>query len=424
MIVRALSVLVLLFVAAAFPRGAAAISPAITYQGFLTDQGQPADGSYDFRFTLRDASDQPIGAPVLRDAVVVVRGVFSVTLDFPFPAFNGQDRRLALEVRRVGVVAYTALAPSVAVAAAPYALVSEFAEGADVAGSASLADDATLFGGRPPAEFVLQTDPRLNDARAPTAGSANYVQNQNAIAQVANFRVSGTAAAGIVSAATQYNLGATRVLSFANASVYLGEGAAAAVTSGNQNVFVGWQAGLANTSGSFNSFLGLWAGRDNTTGIGNNFYGSETGRSTTTGCCNSFFGGSAGFANQTGSYNTFIGERSAQTLVTGDQNTSVGAFAFVQDTLVNATAIGARATVLQSNSLVLGAINNINGATADTRVGIGTTLPKARLDVATGDILIGAPGAGIILKSPNGALCRKLTVDNAGALVTTAIACP
>ena len=61
---------------------------------------------------------------------------------------------------------------------------------------------------------------------------------------------------------------------------------------------------------------------------------------------------------------------------------------------------------------------------ADTRVGIGTTLPKARLDVATGDILIGAPGAGIILKSPNGALCRKLTVDNAGALVTTAIACP
>lgn len=403
MIVRLLSLLVLVLAAAGVPQRAIAISPAITYQGFITDLGQPADGIYDFRFELRDAADQPIGAPVLSDGVTVLRGLFSVSLEFPFPAFNGQDRRLAIEVRRPGDVNYTALTPSVAVTATPYALLSEFAEGADVAGTANLANDAVLFGGRPPAD---------------------YLQNQNAVAQSANFRITGTGAAGIISAATQYNLGAIRVLSFGNFSVYAGEGTASAVTSGNQNVFVGWQAGLANTTGSFNSFIGLWAGRDNTTGIGNNFYGSETGRSNTTGCCNAFFGGSAGFANQTGSFNSFFGERSAQAQIAGDNNSSLGANVAITNALTNATAIGARASVTQINSLVLGAIANVNGAPADTRVGIGTTAPKARLDVATGDILVGAPGAGIILKSPNGAVCRKLTVANDGTLVNTSVVCP
>ena len=31
---------------------------------------------------------------------------------------------------------------------------------------------------------------------------------------------------------------------------------------------------------------------------------------------------------------------------------------------------------------------------------------------------------GLILKSPDGATCAKLTINNAGALVTTVIPCP
>jgi len=402
MIVRLLSVLVLVLAAAGFAQRASAISPTITYQGFLTDLGEPAQGSYDFRFTLRDALDLPVGAPVPSNGVTVTRGLFSVPLEFPFPAFNGQDRQLGIEVRRAGTVDFSPLTPSVAVTATPYALLSDFAEGADVAGTAAVANDALLFGGRPPAD---------------------YLQNQNAVAQAANFRITGTGQASIISAGTQYNLGATRVLSFGVFSVYLGEGAASAITTGNQNVFVGFQAGAANTEGSFNSFLGLLAGSANTTGIGNNFFGSETGRSTTTGCCNSFFGGSAGRNNLTGSFNTFVGERSAQTLTSGDNNTSLGANIVITTALTNATAIGARASVTQANSLVLGGITGVNGGT-DTRVGIGTTAPRARLDVATGDILVGAAGAGIILKAPNGTVCRKLTVANDGTLVNASITCP
>lgn len=424
MTTRALASRFLALVCAAFASNAVAIEPAFTYQGFLTDQGQPAAGPFDFRFTLLDVNEMPITAPVTRDGVDVFDGVFTVQLDFPLPAFNGQPRRLQIAVRRPGTVDYTALTPSTPVTATPYALLSSFAEAADAAGIADLAVDASALGGVPAADYVRQSDPRLSDARVPLAGSPDYIQNQNAVSQAANFRVSGTGAANILSASTQYNLGATRVLSFGNLSVYVGEGTAAATTSGNQNVFVGWQAGNANTSGAFNSFVGLWAGRDNNTGIGNNFYGSETGRSNTTGCCNSFFGGSAGFSNQTGSYNTFVGERSAQTQVAGDYNASLGANINVTNGLQNATAIGARASVTQSNSLVLGAIASVNGAPADTRVGIGTTAPRAKLDVTGGDILAFTPGAGVILKSPNGTLCRKLSIDNAGALVLAAVTCP
>jgi hypothetical protein len=79
--------------------------------------------------------------------------------------------------------------------------------------------------------------------------------------------------------------------------------------------------------------------------------------------------------------------------------------------------------VTQSNSLVLGSINTVNGASADTSVGIGTTAPKTKLHMEGGDILLGG-GQGIILKSPDGTKCAKVTIDNVGALTTTSVSCP
>src|SRR6202020_2180489 len=65
----------------------------------------------------------------------------------------------------------------------------------------------------------------------------------------------------------------------------------------------------------------------------------------------------------------------------------------------------ANAQVTASNSLILGSVNGVNGATADTLVGIGTTAPTAKLDVGgngnfTGPITFAAgqtfPGTGTI----------------------------
>jgi len=57
-------------------------------------------------------------------------------------------------------------------------------------------------------------------------------------------------------------------------------------------------------------------------------------------------------------------------------------------------------------------------------VGIGTSAPKTGLQADNGDIYAGSPGQGIILKSPNGLTCARLTIDNSAAGILTSIACP
>lgn len=68
----------------------------------------------------------------------------------------------------------------------------------------------------------------------------------------------------------------------------------------------------------------------------------------------------------------------------------------------------------------------IDGFTNRIAIGMtGTFIPqiKSTLHVFSGDINIEQIGSGIILKSPNGA-CWRITIDNSGNLVRTAIACP
>jgi hypothetical protein len=62
-------------------------------------------------------------------------------------------------------------------------------------------------------------------------------------------------------------------------------------------------------------------------------------------------------------------------------------------------------------------INNVGN------VGIGNSDPKAKLEVKDGDVYVNDPTKGIILKSPNGN-CWRVTIDNTGNFVRTAIACP
>jgi hypothetical protein len=146
---------------------------------------------------------------------------------------------------------------------------------------------------------------------------------------------------------------------------FLGTNAGYSNTTGNQNSFLGYKAGYSNTTGYHNNFLGFYSGYFNTTGNFNSFLGNDAGKNNTTGSLNSFVGYQSGASNTTGSHNLFLGY---------DANPSNGA-------LSNAGAIGARASVSASNSLVLGAIKGVNGATDSTKVGIGTTAPAYLLHV-------------------------------------------
>jgi hypothetical protein len=113
------------------------------------------------------------------------------------------------------------------------------------------------------------------------------------------------------------------------------------------NTSFGFSALNPSSTGSYNTAIGFQGLVANTIGEGNTTIGYAAGKTNTTGINNSLFGNAADVAN---------------------------------NNLSNATAIGANAQVAQSNSLILGSISGVNGATACTNVGIGTTTPIAALD--------------------------------------------
>ena len=80
---------------------AQAPTPAIfTYQGQLTDNGLPADGTFDFQFKLFDGtgvSATQIGVTDCEDAVSVTDGLFTVRVDF---GSSGLQRRCPLDGNR------------------------------------------------------------------------------------------------------------------------------------------------------------------------------------------------------------------------------------------------------------------------------------------------------------------------------------
>ena len=458
-------------------------SYTFTYQGRLTDNGAPANGNYDLKFALFDSAtgDSEARPPQTVTNVSVAGGVFTVALNFGPTAFVGPPRFLEISARPSGGGAFALLTPRQQITPTPYATYSFNSAFSDAAGN------AYQLGGVIAGQYVRTDDARMSDARTPTAGSGNYIQNSNSAQAGANFNISGdgnaggTLSANVVNAATQYNINSTRVLSvtgagdfpvsntFAGAGAgtsttptsntamspaghfnsffglnagtanttgaynsYFGANAGKANTTGIQNTFFGNSAGTANTTGSrnsffgenagsqnasgaANSFFGLRAGSRNTTGGNNSFFGNEAGSNNTTGSLNSFFGDWAGDFNTTGDLNSFFGHRagwkntsgSLNVIVgydagqvntsgnsnsffgtaagwsntTGNSNTYLGTIADGTAGISNSTAIGARAKVTESNSLVLGAINGVNGATADTKVGIGTTAPTYKLQV-------------------------------------------
>src|SRR5262245_59341877 len=102
------------------------VGTGFTYQGRLTDGGNPATGSYDFRFTLFDAptGGAAVGSPVTANGVAVAEGLFASVLDFGPAPFAGQARWVQVEVRSAGGGTYTPLAPRQPLTPAPYSLFS------------------------------------------------------------------------------------------------------------------------------------------------------------------------------------------------------------------------------------------------------------------------------------------------------------
>lgn len=110
---------------------------AFTYQGQLTDNGSPANGTYDFSFLLYDAltGGTQVGASIVVPDVSVSEGLFTAQLDFQ-NVFDGQAIWLEIYVRPGDSTGtYTTLSPRQPLTAAPYAL--GLRPGATIAGDVS-----------------------------------------------------------------------------------------------------------------------------------------------------------------------------------------------------------------------------------------------------------------------------------------------
>jgi trimeric autotransporter adhesin len=256
--------------------------------------------------------------------------------------------------------------------------------GAAVQGAVPTASNALELGGLAPAAF----QPAGSYA---TLGANTFTGNQT---------VSGNMSVTGAVTGSGFDLGGN---AFAFGSLF------------NTNAFLGF-AGNATMTGVHNTAVGAGALDSNTTGTENTASGINALESNTSGGNNTASGGTSLFYNTSGSGNTasgaLSGTNAAGGAMTGSNNTFLGYLTKLSKgnlnnaTVIganasamgnNATAIGANAQVSSNNALVLGSINGVNGATASTFVGIGTTAPSAALDVlgeSTVHTLIGDGGCG------------------------------
>ena len=189
-------------------------------------------------------------------------------------------------------------------------------------------------------------------------------------------------------------------------------------TTGTDNTATGALALFSNTTGGYNTATGLVALYANTTGQSNTANGASTLTNNADGSYNTANGFTALTNNTDGSQNTASGAFALYENTTGDDNTAVGAYSLLDNTtgsfltavgyeatssgsavINNSTALGANATVGQSNSLILGQTTDGEPGASFVNVGIGTATPRTTLEVA--------------VNAPN-ALGPVLTLTNSG----------
>jgi hypothetical protein len=311
-----------------------------TYQGKLSDTGAPASGQYDFQFKLFDTATVGTGiqqgSTVAVSNVTVTVGIFTVQIDFGagvFPA--AANRFLEIAVKQTSGSSFTTLSPRQPVTANPYAirsLNSTTADGLSVScvNCITSSQIQSVQGSQVTGNVAGSQINGLIPVASVPAGSANYIQNSTSQQATSNFNLSGsgtaagTLSSNVVNAATQYNIGGSRVLTSNAGSFTLIAGAnAGTLNTGTNNSFVGPFAGTNNTTGTLNSFFGSFAGNSNTTGQQNSFFGQGAGATNTTTSDNSFFGFNAGFSTTSGS-NSFFGSGAGAANTTGNLNSFFG----------------------------------------------------------------------------------------------------
>ena len=230
---------------------AAPIGTVFTYQGFLKNAGQPANGNYDLKFTLYNAASGSgqVSSPVTNAPVIVTNGAFTVSLDFG-AVFNGDARWLEIGVRTNGSSgSFSTLSTRQLLTPSPYAIYAPSAGLAATAGTANnlagnLSGDVT---GTQMTTVVARVGGQTATDVASGSIAANAATSTNTPDRIVKRDAVGNIAAGTITASSFTGNGGG--LTNLNASQL----ASGAVPSGRLS---GTYAGALTFNNAANSFAG------------------------------------------------------------------------------------------------------------------------------------------------------------------------
>ncbi|KAF0129140.1 MAG: hypothetical protein FD148_1709 [Methylocystaceae bacterium] len=164
------------------------------------------------------------------------------------------------------------------------------------------------------------------------------------------------------------------------------------------NTFMGVDAGSLNTTGNRNTAFGAPALISNTTGFRNSAFGSAVLSNNTIGNQNTALGVSAMQSNTIGSNNTSVGYRSLFVSTSGSTNTAIGQEALVNITTgSNNVALGFRSGLnltTGTKNIIIGYNINATSSSATNSLNIGNLIFSAGLDGSGSTISTGNVGIG------------------------------
>lgn len=270
---------------------------AFSYQGRLSQSGEPVQGSRAMVFRLYDAaSDGVQDGEISLPAVAIDDGLFVVELDFDDGVFVGQQ--LWLEVEIEGDI----LQPRQRIASTPYALYA-------LTGNEGPPGPP----GDPGSANITGTSGQLVRFSSETSGSDSIISDDGSTvtiggaSQITKLTVDG--GLRLDSANPSLQFGSTRTLSFPGSSTFVGRdsgGKSLEVANTASNTAVGEGALLSLTSGASNTAIGRRSLSNVTSGNNNIGVGNNALTHLLSGSRNISLGADSGLNVVTGSNNVYI----------------------------------------------------------------------------------------------------------------------
>ncbi len=280
----------------------------------------------------------------------------------------------------------------------------------------------------------------LDTTKVPLLGASNtFTVNQTI---TGNLTASGTVSAGVVNAATIFELDGVLFAfgSIGDESAYLGYagnfsntgtqntgtgyGALQQETTGSYNTANGYAALYSNTTGQSNTASGFDALYFNTSGLDNAASGAQALYSNTIGNANTASGYQALYSNTTGGANTASGKSALLVNVSGSNDTAVGVGALLGNTTGNLnTASGEYALPSNTTGNNNVGVGDYAGQTIDDSSGTGSnnTAVGAGARFGTGSITYATAIGSAAVASESNTLILGCIVNTNGCQTTVSV---